>query len=106
MTALTSSPLRLFFKISMVPRSSSLMSESLARRLKSAKNSSRLSPCLSLQSSWYASALLLVLVKAFRKESMKSSQRVSLISSVPLLTLLSRRTSCSSFQESTFGPSM
>jgi len=69
---------------------SSLMSASLTRCLKSAKKLLRLSPCLSLQSSWYASAFLLVLVKALWKESMKSSHRASSISSVPLPTSSSR----------------
>jgi len=104
--AWTSAPFILFFRISMVPWSFNLMSASLTRCLKSAKKLSRLSCCLSSQSSLYASALLFVLVKAVRKACIQSSHRVSLVSSVPLPTLSSRRMVCSSFQESTLGPSM
>jgi len=90
MMAWTSAPFMLFFRISMVLWSSSLMSASLTRRLKSAKKLSRLSCCLSSQSSLYASALLFVLVKAARKASNQPSYRVSSVSSVPLPTSSSR----------------
>jgi len=90
MIAWTSASFKLFFKISIVLWSSNLMSASLTRHLKLAKKLSRLSPCLRLQSSLYASALLLVLVKAMRKASIQSSHRVSLVSSVPLPTSSSR----------------